>query len=196
MPRAASHSPAPVAPAAVQLIKDFESFVPHVYTCPAGHPTIGYGHVLRPGERFERPLSEGEATALLKRDLREYAAGVDRLVRVDLNEHERGALVSFAYNVGVGALASSTLLRRLNAGDRAGAADQFLRWTKARVAGRLVELRGLVRRRRAERALFLSSLEARGAPYPLEPVDVRPPEPLLVRAINRAALLPLIWSER
>jgi lysozyme len=87
-----------------------------------------------------------------------------RRVQVPLNDAAFGALVSFAFNAGLGNLGQSTLLRKLNAGDRAGAAEQFLVWNKGRVRGVLTELPGLTRRRRAERALFLGeSWRAAGA---------------------------------
>lgn len=78
-----------------------------------------------------------------------------RLVRLPVNNHQFGGLLVFAFNAGLGALGQSTLLRKLNAGDVAGAAEEFLRWDKARVNGVLKPLAGLTRRRRAERALFL-----------------------------------------
>ncbi|EDH9820259.1 TPA_asm: lysozyme, partial [Salmonella enterica subsp. enterica serovar Typhimurium] len=81
-----------------------------------------------------------------------YENDVSRLVKVKLTQGQFDALVSFAYNLGARTLSSSTLLRKLNSGDYAGAADEFLRWNKA--GGKV--LNGLTRRREAERALFLS----------------------------------------
>ena len=83
--------------------------------------------------------------------LREYEAGITDALRVDVTQSQFDALVSWAYNVGLGAAKQSTLMRLLNAGDVPGAADQFLRWNRA---GGVV-LRGLTRRREAERDLFL-----------------------------------------
>lgn len=90
--------------------------------------------------------------ALLRADLQKFADGVDELRAVPLTEHQKAALVSFAFNVGLGNLKSSTLLRHLNDGDYQGAANQFLVWNKA--AGHV--LPGLVKRREAERAMFLA----------------------------------------
>ena len=90
------------------------------------------------------------AGCFLKRDLAQYERAVTDAVRVKLTENQFGALVSFTYNLGPGNLRSSTLLRKLNAGDYAGAAGEFGKWVKA--GGRT--LNGLVRRRAAERALF------------------------------------------
>ncbi|EAA7932780.1 lysozyme, partial [Salmonella enterica subsp. enterica] len=89
---------------------------------------------------------------LLKTGLVGYESDVSRLVKVRLTQGQFDALVSFAYNLGARTLSTSTLLRKLNAGDYAGAADEFLCWNKA--GGKV--LKGLTRRREAERALFLS----------------------------------------
>ncbi|MCW5612930.1 MAG: lysozyme [Rubrivivax sp.] len=162
---------------AVELIKAFEG-IPDgdpstvnidAYLDPVGIWTIGWGHAIRHGRDFLRGahnravaralfpggITRAQAEALLRADLIDFAAGVLNRVRVALDDGQFGALVSFAFNVGLGNLGQSTLLRRLNAGDVLGAADQFLVWNKGRVRGVLTELPGLTRRRRAERALFL-----------------------------------------
>lgn len=95
-------------------------------------------------------ITQQQADDYLRRDVRQFERAVARQVRVPLTQGQFDALVSFAFNLGEGALAQSTLLRLLNAGDYAGAAAQFDRWNKA--GGRV--LPGLVRRRAAERALF------------------------------------------
>ena len=141
--------------AGLALIKEFEGFVPTWYRDPVGVWTIGYGHTDSAGSpkyatSKNMKLTEAEASAILQRDLERYEADVARLVRVPLNENQHGALVSFTYNLGAGNLGSSTLLRKLNAGDYAGAAAEFPRWNKA--GGKV--LAGLTRRREAERALF------------------------------------------
>ena len=96
-------------------------------------------------------ISEAQAEAFLRKDLDRFEAAVTRNVKVPINDDQFAALVAFTYNVGDGALASSTLLRLLNQRDYRRAADEFLRWNKG--GGRV--LPGLTRRRRAERALFL-----------------------------------------
>ncbi|WP_370584683.1 lysozyme [Oculatella sp. LEGE 06141] len=139
----------------LNLVKNFEGFRSQAYRDPVGVWTIGYGHTgadVRAGQVITR--AEGEA--LLRQDLRRFENHVRRLVKVPLSSNQFSALVSFTYNVGQGALAGSTLLRLLNRSDYRGAADQFPRWNKA--GGRV--LAGLVRRRSAERALFLKA-EAR-----------------------------------
>jgi lysozyme len=141
-----------ISPAGVALIKEFEGFVGHPYRDAVGVWTIGYGHTEDVGPRSPR-LTQVQATALLAKDLdRKYAPPVNAL-RVKLTQSQFDALVSLVYNCGPGAIsASSTIGAALRRGDMAAAANGFLLWTKA--GGRT--LAGLVRRRKAERALFLS----------------------------------------
>ena len=134
----------------LELIKKFEGFVPSEYVCPAGKRTIGYGHVVRETESFPPELTKREAEELLKEDLGAAEEAVIRFVDVPLTPNQFDALVSFVFNVGAERFKRSMLLRRLNAGDYAGAAKEFLQW----VYGNGQKLEGLVRRRRAEKALF------------------------------------------
>ena len=139
----------------LSLIKSFEGFRAKPYKCPAGVPTIGYGATYYPdGRRVtmqDKPVSEADATAMLRSMLASYEAGVSRYVLVPVTQGQFDALVSFAYNLGLSALKSSTLLRLLNLRDYAGAAAQFGRWNRA--GGKV--LPGLTRRREAERVMFL-----------------------------------------
>jgi lysozyme len=96
-------------------------------------------------------ITQAQADAFLAQDLQQAADGVARAVQVQLTPNQFGALVSFAFNLGIGALGHSTLLAKVNAGDFAGASGEFLKWDHA--GG--VEVAGLKRRREAERALFL-----------------------------------------
>lgn len=138
---------------AITLIKEFEGYERFPYVCAGGKDTIGYGHVLRAGETFPvAGLSESEATELLCKDLEGFESRVLDMVHVPLTQNQFDSLVSFVFNCGPGALQKSTLLRLLNGGHYERAADEFLRWTRA--AGKV--LPGLVRRREAERAMFLS----------------------------------------
>lgn len=132
----------------VDLIKTFEGLKLTAYLCPANVWTIGYGTTR--GVQKGMTITAAEAERLLRADLAVFEAGVSKAVKVPLEQHEFDALVSFAYNVGLGAFQKSTLLRLLNAGDKAGAAKQFDRWNKA--GGKV--LAGLTRRREAERKLF------------------------------------------
>ncbi|KVC73244.1 lysozyme [Burkholderia ubonensis] len=136
----------------IELIKHFEGLRLARYLDAVGKPTIGYGHLILPHERFTRPLTPAEADALLRQDLRSAELSLRKLLRVPVTQQQFDALMSFVFNLGSGRLRSSTLLRYLNAGAPARAADQFLVWNKA--GGR--PLAGLTRRRQAERALFLS----------------------------------------
>lgn len=135
----------------IALIKQYEGVRLEAYLCPAGVPTIGYGHTV--GVKMGDRITLAQAEQMLIDDLAIYEVGVQSLVKVPLKQGQFDALVSFAFNLGLGALRGSTLMRMLNQGDYAGAADQFLRWNKA--GGKV--LNGLVKRREAERALFISA---------------------------------------
>lgn len=141
--------------AGLDLIKHYESFRSAPYLCPAGVATIGFGSTRYADGRkvtmVDRPLTEEEAEELLMATLVSYERDVEVLVTVPLNEDQFSALVSFAYNLGSTALKGSTLLKKLNAGDYLGAADEFRKWVK----GGGQTLPGLVRRRESERSLFL-----------------------------------------
>lgn len=148
--------------AALALIKEFEGLRLNAYPDPAhgwSVPTIGYGHTSAAGAPIVRrgmTITATEAEDILRRDLGQFEAAVRSLVKVPLTENQFGALVSFTFNLGAGNLKSSTLLRKLNAGDYVGASDEFGRWVKA--GGKT--LSGLVRRREAERQLFSSDTPA------------------------------------
>lgn len=139
--------------AAIQLIRQFEGFRAAPYLCPSRVPTIGYGHTA--GVTMQTaPITQEEAEILLRQDLAKSERRIESLVKVELTQYEFDALVSLVFNIGVDAFLASTLLRLLNAGNRAGAASQFDRWNKGTIGGTLVELTGLTRRRAAERRLF------------------------------------------
>ncbi|MEO1067658.1 MAG: lysozyme [Cyanobacteria bacterium J06638_6] len=141
--------------AGLALIKEFEGLRTTAYRDPVGIWTIGYGHTSMAGPP---PVYEGmtitaaEAEAILQQDLDVFEQGVSDALTITTNENQFSAMVSFSFNVGLGAYRNSTLLRKHNAGDFAGAANEFLRWIYA--DGQI--LPGLVRRREAERSLYLS----------------------------------------
>ncbi len=139
----------------IALIKEFEGCRLTAYQDSVGVWTIGYGWT-QPVDgkpiRAGMTIKQETAERLLETGLVSYESDVSRLVKVGMSQGQFDALVSFTYNLGVRSLSTSTLLRKLNAGDYAGAADEFLRWNKA--SGKV--LNGLTRRREAERALFLS----------------------------------------
>ena len=170
----------PVNSDTLNLIKSFEGFVPNWYRDPVGVWTCCYGHTDMAGEPFyaqtkTKRFTEIEGSEILNRDLRKYELAVNRNVKVPLNANQYGALVSFTYNLGEGNLKKSTFLKKVNAGDFAGAANEFGKWVNA--GGK--QLAGLVRRRKAERDLFLTPISGM-APQPA-PTPTQPQEELIVR---------------
>ena len=133
----------------IDLIKRFEGFSSTVYICPAGYPTIGYGHLVRSGEFFSE-ISEAEAEELLRKDVESAERAVLRLVNVPLTDGQFDALVSFTYNLGSGALQCSTLRRKVNRQAHSEVPAQLVRWVWA--GGR--KLNGLIRRRAVEAKLY------------------------------------------
>lgn len=139
---------------ATPLIQRWESFRAKSYLCPAGVWTIGWGST---GADIKRGMTWtlDQANARFARDLDAFGDGVRRVLRVDATPHEFAAMVSLAYNIGLSSFARSTLLKRFNAGDKAGAAAQFAVWCKARdKSGALKALPGLVARRADEARVF------------------------------------------
>ena len=135
---------------AATLIKEFEGLYLSAYLCPAGIPTIGYGHIK--GVQLGQQIDLQDAEAMLLDDMMDADDCIGDWVDIELTDNERAALISFIFNLGCGAFRGSTLLKMLNSdGDRNAIAAQFLRWNKAR--GKV--LNGLTRRREAERKLFL-----------------------------------------
>ena len=152
---------------ALEMIKHHEGVRLKPYRCPANLWTIGVGHVLYPDQgkmkmedRLKYPLRPGdsrtfskeEVDEILAHDLRRFVAGVSRYCPTGLNQGRLDALVSFSFNVGLGTLQRSTLRQKHNRGDYEGAAEEFMKFTKA--GGKV--LKGLVNRRNDERALYLS----------------------------------------
>ena len=133
----------------LDLIKTFEGLELKAYKDSVGVLTIGWGSTgshVKPG----MSITKEQAEELLKQDVSRFEKGVNDLVKVPLIQNQFDALVSFSFNLGLGNLKSSTLLRKLNASDYSGAASEFLRWNRA---GGVV-LKGLTRRRQAEKDMF------------------------------------------
>lgn len=133
------------------FIKEKEGLRLEAYRCSAGALTIGYGHT---GSDIvpEMRITPEQAEVYFFKDLENKAERyVNRYVKVKLTQGQFDALVSFTFNLGAGNLLKSTLLKLLNAGDYAGAAEQFERWTKS--GGKVTS--GLVKRRREEKEMFL-----------------------------------------
>ena len=132
----------------IDLVKFFEGFEPKAYLCPANVWTIGYGRTKNVKEGDE--LTEIQAERDLLEELDEFAEQVLNTVKISLDQNELDALTSWTYNLGVGNLQSSTLLKKLNSGDKNSVPSEMVRWNKA--AGKV--LAGLTRRREAEAKLW------------------------------------------
>ena len=111
----------------LSLIKQFEGFSHTPYVCPAGYLTIGYGHLVRQDETFDH-VTEHEADVLLRSDVASAEKAVLRLINVPLSNSQYDALVSFTYNLGAGALQSSTLRRKVNREKHFSVPSEFNRW--------------------------------------------------------------------
>lgn len=144
--------------AGANLIKHFEGCKQghagkyKAYKCPAGVPTIGWGHTNHHGRKFDMTSvwTIEDCDKEFLSDMEGFEKDVKRLVTHKINGFQFDALVSFTYNVGAGNLAKSTLLKKVNAGDFEGAAKEFIKWNKA--GGKV--LNGLTRRRKSESLLF------------------------------------------
>lgn len=137
--------------AGLDLIKRFEGLRLSAYVCAGGKLTIGYGHTGRDVDE-DMTISEEEANDLLESDVKWAEEAVRNKVISPLNENQFSALVSLVFNIGANNFHNSTLLKKLNAQEYDEAAEQFLRWNRAK--GKVLE--GLNRRRKAERDLFLT----------------------------------------
>lgn len=139
--------------AGLKLIESFESLRLEPYNDGVGVMTIGWGHAIKPGEHFSKITVE-KAAELLQADLKVAERDVQTAVTVDLNDNQFAALVSLAFNIGGERFRHSSLVRFLNQGKYLLAADQFRAWNKG--GGQV--MKGLVRRREAERTLFLTAV--------------------------------------
>lgn len=144
-----------ISNAGLSIIKTYEGFRSNPYLCPAGVPTIGYGATYYANSDKvtlnDSIITKVQADALLEKMLVRYETGVSRYVKSNINQNQFDALVSFAYNLGLGALQKSTLLKKVNANPKdKNIRYQFSRWVRAN--GRV--LKGLQRRRKAESQLY------------------------------------------
>jgi len=139
----------------LNLIKRFEGLSLKPYLCPAKIPTIGYGNTFyEDGTKVamdDKPITIKRAEMLLKLIVDKFAIGVEKVLKVPLEQNQFDAVVSFSYNVGLGSLKSSTLLKKINDGKFLEASKEFGRWNKAN--GKILD--GLTKRREAERLLFI-----------------------------------------
>jgi GH24 family phage-related lysozyme (muramidase) len=139
--------------AGMELLKKSEGFRDHIYLDIAGLPTIGYGHRLLNSQSFPGGISEADAAIILAVDVRDAEQAVERLVTVELSQGQFDALVDFTFNLGVGRLAKSTLLKLLNKGRYDDASVLLLRWDHAGCT----EVPALKARREAECELWRGS---------------------------------------
>ncbi len=147
--------------AGLRLIQDFEGLKLQAYMCPAGVPTIGWGHtetVTPECVRSGRTITSEQADELLRKDLHTFTTGVYKHLSMPATDNQFAAMVSLAYNIGLGAFARSSVLRAHNRGDTVAAAQAFGMWNQARdpATGKRRVLAGLTRRRAAEAALYLA----------------------------------------
>ena len=146
----------------IDLIKHFEGLVLHAYQCQAGVWTIGYGHTA--GVKKGDKITEKKAEELLKKDLEHFETGVTELLterKIKIPQHSFDMLVSFAFNLGVGALKTSTLLKKLKAKDTIGASNEFPRWVWVNQNGVKKKSEALIQRRETERQIFLGGYDDR-----------------------------------
>ena len=142
----------------LNLIKGYEGLRMEAHYAPTEQWTVGYGHTS--SARHGMSVTEGDAERLLREDVSPIEQLLSDTVRAPLNQNEHDALVSLIFNIGEDNWRHSTVLRKLNAGDKLGAANAFELWSKAFVNNELVSLDGLVRRRAAEKSLFLMPTDA------------------------------------
>ena len=153
--------------AGLDLIREFEGFRAKAYLDRLAKPpvwTIGYGTTAAAGvgivPKAGMTITKEEAEWYLQKAVEKFAATIRTAIKAPVNENEFAAMVSLAYNIGPGGFRKSSVLRHFNAGDKARAADAFRLWNKA--GGKV--LNGLIRRREAERALFLRPVSAERKP--------------------------------
>lgn len=139
---------------AIDLIKRYEGFKPEAYQDSVGVWTIGYGTTRINGQPVKAgmTITEDQALQLVKQEVNTLWSRIESILKVKINDNQMNALVDFAYNLGFNALKTSTLMRLVNESKFDEAANQFLRWVYA--GGKV--LPGLVKRREAEKQLFLS----------------------------------------
>ena len=169
------------------LLKKFEGCKLKAYRCPAGICTIGYGHTSAAGApqvTDGMTITQKQCDDILRQDLVKFETAVHNMVRQPLNQHQFDVLVDFTYNAGIGALQSSTLLKKVNAAQFDDVPAELMKWTKG--GGKV--LPGLVRRRQAESAWWLSGEPVSSSSVKEEPTayehELRvEPEPVIVKTM-------------
>jgi len=140
-----------------EFIKSFESLQLKAYKCSAGVPTIGYGHTK--GVTMDMVIDESEANKLLDEDVAQFDLDLNKKLPKKVRQNQWDALISFIFNLGMGAFLGSTLYKKLKADpEDPTIPNEFLKWDKARVNGELVALKGLTRRRAAEAMMYKQNI--------------------------------------
>ena len=175
--------------AGLNLIKEFEGFRANAYDDGVGVMTIGYGTTARAGVGINpvpgMTISHEEAEWYLEKTLAKFADKIRPSITAPINENEWAAFLSLAYNIGPTAFNRSSALRHFNNGDKYLAAKAILLWNKA--GGKV--MRGLERRREAERKLFLT-------PVASKPVDVQTPQPVNQFMVLLGKLIAMLFGGR
>ena len=145
---------------AIKLIKKYEGFYPDSYLCPASIPTIGFGSTMwSDGKRVKlgQRITMEEAEKLLMWEITNKSKA---LPKMSVNQNMYDSIISFVYNLGLGAFSKSTLYKKINVNPfDPTIRDEFMKWTKARVKGELKTLPGLVKRRKEEADLYFTPYE-------------------------------------
>lgn len=173
--------------AGIALIKRWEGCRLTAYLCPANVWTIGVGHTAAMGDPSPvsgMRITEAEADAILRRDLAKIERDVDAAVAVHLNQRQFDTLVSFVFNVGIGAFRKSTLLKKLNATDYDAVPSELMKWNRA--GGRVMP--GLTNRRKAEADFWRGAGTDQKADG-LMPQAVDPPRKMRQSKEGNAAIL-------
>lgn len=138
----------------IKFIANWEGKRNSAYKDAVGLWTIGIGHLIKKGEAFPKVMTDQQVYDLFRKDVAGFENAVNNAVKVQITQNQFDALVSLAFNIGIGAFAGSSVVRNLNAKNYTEAANSFLKWNKGTVNGKLVEILGLTNRRKAERDLF------------------------------------------
>lgn len=183
----------------IALLKRSERLALVAYFCPAGVPTIGWGHtgpeITAADVRTQRTITQATAELLLQHDLAEFEPSVMRACTLAPNENQLSAMVCLAFNIGLGAFRKSSVLKAHNRGDTQAASRAFGLWNKATVDGKKVILPGLVSRRAAEASLYLEPIESiGGAPSMEMPQAVEPEKPMSESSIVRSGSVAAVAS--
>lgn len=155
-----------ISSSGVDLIKEFEHFMPNKYNDQAGHCTVGYGTLIHHGncngDASEQPYANGiteeKATELLMVRVNSTQKVLNDTITVSLNQNQFDALTSFVYNIGTGAWKGSTLRKLLNKGEYNSVPTEMRKWVKVRIKGQVVNSQGLINRRVKEIALFTKAV--------------------------------------